>query len=112
MPDGSKVVEPCSPTYAKEAIGTTRLDHASALPCEIAFRLINGGSDLLVSYLDPNFMFGVMFSDMSDEEITAFGDIPAVVLDDLQKIVNYSLENDLQDIVLGGGEQVFYDMLL
>lgn len=112
MPDGSKVVEPCSPTYAKEAIDTTRLDHASALPCEIAFRLINGDSELLVSYLDPNFMFGVMFNDMSDEEIADFGDIPAVVLDDLQMIVNYSLENDLQGIVLDGGVQVFYDMLL
>jgi len=111
MPDGSKVVEPCSPTYAKEAIGTSRLDHAPALPCEIAFRLINGGTELLVSYLDPNFMFGVMFSDMSDEEIAAFGDIPAVVLDDLQKIVNYSLENDL-GIALDAGEQVYYDMLL
>ena len=112
MPDGSKVVEPCSPTYAKEAIGTTRLDHAPALPCEIAFRLINDGTELLVSYLDPNFMFGVMFSDMSDEEIAAFGDIPAVVLDDLQKIVTYSLEIDLEDIALDAGEQVYYDMLL
>ena len=111
MPDGSKVVEPCSPTYAKEAIGTSRLDHAPALPCEIAFKLINGGTELLVSYLDPNFMFGVMFSDMSDEEIAAFGDIPAVVLDDLQKIVTYSFENDL-GIALTGGEQVYYDMLL
>jgi hypothetical protein len=55
-------------------------------------------------------MFGVMFSDMSDEEIAAFGDIPAVVLDDLQKIVSYSFENDL-DIALDAGEQVYYDML-
>jgi len=111
MPGDNWVVEPCSPTYAKEAIGTTRLDHAPALPCEIAFRLINNGTELLVSYLDPNFMFGVMFGDMSDEEIAAFGDIPAVVLDDLQKIVSYSFENDL-DIALDAGEQVYYDMLL
>ena len=110
MPGGNFVVEACSPTYAKLAISSTRLDHAPALPCEIAFKAINGGTELLVSYLDPNFMFDIMFADMTDVEKEALGNLPGVVLKDLQNIVNYSFENDL-DILLSNGMQVEYDML-
>jgi len=110
LPDGSKVVEPCSPTYAKMAISTDRLDHAPALPCEIAFRVQDG--QLMVSYLDPNFMFDIMFGDMSDEEKVALGDLPGTVLNDLQTIVDYTIENKLGGLVLNGAERVYYDMLL
>jgi len=110
MPGGNFVVEACSPTYAKLAISSTRLDHAAALPCEIAFKAINGGTELLVSYLDPNFMFDIMFADMTDIEKESLGALPGVVLNDLQNIVNYSFENDL-DIFLSSGMQVEYDML-
>ena len=110
MPGGSFVVEACSPKYAKMAISSTRLDHAPALPCEISFKAINDGTELLVSFLDPNFMFDIMFGDMTDVEKEALGELPGVVLNDLQNIVNYSLENDLGG--LSDGDQVYYEMLL
>jgi hypothetical protein len=113
MPGANFVIEACSPKYAKMAISTDRLDHAPALPCEIALKAINGGTELIISFLDPNFMFDLMFKDMSDEEREAMLaiDLPGTVLNDLQTIVNYSFENDLEHIVLDGGEQVYYDML-
>jgi hypothetical protein len=110
MPGGNQVVESCSPHYAKMAIGTAYLDHATALPCEIGFNTIEGGQKLLVSFLNPIYMFGALFADMSDAEKAAFGSVPNDVLNDLVTIVDYTLMNKL-DIVVNPKQQVTYDML-
>ncbi|KHD09174.1 hypothetical protein PN36_02965 [Candidatus Thiomargarita nelsonii] len=111
MPGGNQVVESCSPHYAKMAIGTAYLDHATALPCEISFNTIDGGQKLLVSFLSPNYMFGALFADMSDAEKAAFANVPNDVLNDLRHIVDYALTKKL-DVTLNPKQQVTYDMLL
>ncbi|MEN8215732.1 MAG: hypothetical protein ABFS56_05025 [Pseudomonadota bacterium] len=110
MPGGNQVVESCSPHYAKMAIGTAYLDHATALPCEIGFNTIEGGQKLLVSFLNPIYMFGALFADMSDAEKAAFGSVPDDVLNDLVTIVDYTLTNKLV-IAVNPKERVIYDML-
>jgi hypothetical protein len=64
---------------------------------------------LVISYLDPNFMLGALFADMSDEEKEALGGIPALILGDLETIVQYAL--DKSHTKLDSGEQIWYDML-
>ena len=117
------IIEACSPKYAKLALGTGR-HHAPALPCEISVKAIEssvgGGYDtLLVSFLEPGFMFNVLFqdafADMSPAELTTYEGLPVAVLDDLQKIVNYSVAVDLPLVVGGPGTlvslgQFTYDM--
>ena len=112
------VIEACSPFYAKKAL-STGLHHATALPCEIAVQIIDndenpGAEALVVSYLDAHFMFGAMFSDMTAEEMDKYAEVPTDVMDDLEAIVEYSLENDLpgEGIVLAPGFTLIdYDML-
>lgn len=98
------VIEACSPKYAKEALATGR-HHAPALPCEITVTAIestlsSGEYDtLVISFLEPGFMFNVLFKDafgaMSAEELASYAQLPVAVLDDLQQIVNYSVALDL-----------------
>ncbi len=114
-PEKNWVIEACSPTYAKMAMGTG-MHHATALPCEISVQLVGGpdvddGSyeSLVISYLDPFFMFGAMFSDMTDAEKAALGDVPGYIIGDLQNIVNHALENEVGGLNLG--EQIWYTML-
>jgi len=111
------VIEACSPTYAKKAMGTG-MHHATALPCEISVQIVdrddNGSYEsLVISYLDPYFMFGAMFSDMTDEEKDALGDVPGYIIDDLQNIVQFALddEEDDLDLTLNAGVQIWYTML-
>ena len=113
-PEKNWVIEACSPKYAKMAMGTG-MHHATALPCEIAVQRVdqdeNGTYEsLVISYLDPFFMFGAMFSDMTDEEKAALGDVPGYIIDDLQFIVKHALDNEV-----GGlndpGVQIWYTML-
>ena len=116
------VVEACSPKYAKLALGTGR-HHGPALPCEITVTAIEStpGSTvydtLLISFLEPGFMFTVLFNDafaaMDAEELATYEQLPVAVLDDLQKIVNYSLDVDLfgaTGIELFYVGQLTYDM--
>ena len=97
------VIEACSPKYAKLALGTGR-HHGPALPCEITVTAIQGTVDgpydtLVISFLEPGFMFTVLFNDafaaMDAEELATYEQLPVAVLDDLQKIVNYSVAVDI-----------------
>lgn len=115
---GNRVVEACSPTNAIAVMGLG-MDHATALPCEIAIKPvsldgIDGNESLMVTYLDPHFMFSALFSDafdsLSEEQLEEFMALPPEVLEDLQTIVAYAFANNLA-IVLTEPEQVFFDML-
>ncbi|MBB1075102.1 DUF302 domain-containing protein [Rhodoferax sp. 4810] len=116
LPGNVKLIEACSPTYAKMAM-STGLHHATALPCEIAIAKTPDGSQLVVSYLDPHFMFNALFSDafgnMSAEELTAFATLPGIVLNDLVAIVSYALDVKLPQygLQLSRPTIAHYDML-
>jgi len=116
---GNLVIEACSPTNAIAAMGLG-LEHATALPCEIAVKALNwdgvGGNEvLMITYLDPHFMFSALFSDafkdLTEEELEAFLDLPPLVLEDLQTIVKFALKKDNLGYALTKPEQVFFDML-
>ena len=112
-PEKNWVIEACSPTYAKMAMGTG-MHHATALPCEISVQRVdrdgNGSTEsLVISYLDPFFMFGAMFADMSDEEKAALGDVPGYIISDLQYIVQFALDESGTE--LNEGVQFWYTML-
>ena len=119
---GNLVIEACSPTNAITAMGLG-MDHATALPCEIAVKAVNydgvdNNETLLITYLDPHFMFSALFSDafgdLTDEEMQAFMALPPLVLEDLQKVVRDALKrNNLKEmrIKLNQPEQLFFDML-
>ena len=108
---GNQVIEMCSPTNAIKAM-STGMHHATALPCEVSVTAIEGGDKLLISYLDPHFMFNALFKDafnqMSKEELAEFAALPPLVLEDLQTIVGYALTNLGE---LSEPEQVCYNML-
>jgi hypothetical protein len=115
---GNLVIEACSPTNAIEAMGLG-MDHATALPCEIAIKALNpdgvyGNEILMITYLDPHFMFSALFSDafddLSKKELKEFLALPPLVLEDLQTIVAYAVENNLE-FGLTDPEQVWFDML-
>jgi uncharacterized protein (DUF302 family) len=112
-PEKNWVIEACSPKYAKLAMGTG-MHHVTALPCEISVQRVdldgNGTTEsLVISYLDPAFMFGALFSDMSQKEKDALGGIPGSINDDLQFIVKHAL--DTSGIKLNEGVQISYTML-
>ena len=119
---GNLVIEACSPTNAITAMGLG-MDHATALPCEIAVKAVSndgitGNETLLITYLDPHFMFSALFSDafgdLTEEEMDAFMALPPLVLEDLQTIVRDALKrNNLKQmrIKLNQPEQLFFDML-
>ena len=119
---GNLVIEACSPTNAITAMGLG-MDHATALPCEIAVKAVSydgvdGNETLLISYLDPHFMFSALFSDafggLEDEDMEAFMALPPLVLEDLQTIVKEALKRkNLKeiDIKLKKPQQLFFDML-
>ena len=109
------VIEACSPFFAKQALGTG-VHHATALPCEIAVQIIDTDGDeltetLVISYLDAHFMFGALFADITDEEKEAFEGVPTSVMNDLEAIVEYALNVDLEGITLNPGERIKYNML-
>jgi uncharacterized protein (DUF302 family) len=119
---GNLVIEACSPTNAIAAM-SLGLEHATALPCEIAVKAVNwdgvGGNELLmITYLDPHFMFSALFSDafddLTDQELEAFLALPPLVLEDLQTIVEFALRPSrfgLKSVRVRKPEQVFFDML-
>lgn len=97
---------------------STGMHHATALPCEISVQIVdrdeNGSFEsLVISYLDPFFMFGAMFSDMTEDEMAALGHVPGYIIDDLQNIVQFALddEDDELELTLNDGEQFYYNML-
>ncbi len=62
LPSDVQIIEMCSPKYAKAAM-KYGMAHVGALPCKIAVYESNGA--LYVSYLNPLFMFNVLFSDVT-----------------------------------------------
>ncbi len=116
-PEKNWVIEACSPTYAKMAMGTG-MHHATALPCEISVQRVDltGDGDtesLVISYLDPAFMFGAMFSDMTEDEMADLVDVPGYIISDLQAIVQFALDDEEDDLylTLNPGDQISYNML-
>ena len=114
LPGKNYVIEACSPKYAKMAM-STGLHHVTALPCEITVQIIdrNGDGDketLVVSYLDPHFMLGALFADISDADKAYFAAIPGNIMDDLQAIVKAALDVN-SGIALNDGVQIRYNML-
>lgn len=116
---GNLVIEACSPTNAIAAMGLG-LEHANALPCEIAVKALNwdgvdGNEVLMVTYLDPYFMFSALFSDafkdLTEAELDAFLALPTLVLEDLETIVEFALQPATLGYPLTNPEQVFFDML-
>lgn len=92
----SKVIEACSPKYAKMATGLGT-QYATALPCEIAVtRKNDDNSTLQISYTNPTYMFDVLFNDalisLSAEDKKNFAEIPNMVYQDLKLIVDTSLQ--------------------
>jgi hypothetical protein len=115
---GNLVIEACSPTNAIAAMGLG-MEHATALPCEIAVKALNwdgvdGNEILMITYLDPHFMFSALFSvafdDLTKKELKELLSLPPLVLEDLQTIVAYAFENNLA-LDLTDPEQEFFDML-
>ncbi|MDH5766888.1 MAG: hypothetical protein OEZ38_12830, partial [Gammaproteobacteria bacterium] len=78
--------------YAKMAMGTG-LHHVNALPCEITVKTM--GDKLVISYLDPYFMLGALFADISDEDKVKFAAIPGLINQDLQNVVKAALDVNL-----------------
>ena len=113
-PGKNWVIEACSPFYAKKALSTGP-HHATALPCEITVQIIDnddapGEETLVISYLDANFMFSALFSDMSAADAATFAAVPGAVMGDLEAMVEFSLERDLE-IELNAATQIKYNML-
>ncbi len=109
IPGKNHIIEACSPKYAKMAMGTG-LHHVNALPCEITVKIIDGGSKLVISYLDPAFMLNAMFADIPEEEKVAFGNIPELINTDLQAIVAAALDVNLE-ITLNAPQRKIINML-
>jgi len=115
LPGKNYVIEACSPKFAKMAMGTG-LHHVTALPCEITVQVIDadpnvvGKETLVVSYLDPHFMLGALFADISEEEKQTFAAIPGTIMDDLQNVVAAALDVN-SGYTLNPGEEIKYDML-
>jgi uncharacterized protein (DUF302 family) len=121
---GNLVIEACSPTNAIAAMGLG-MDHATALPCEIAVKAVSydgveGNETLLITYLDPHFMFSALFSDafgdLTDEELADLMALPPMVLEDLQTVVRDALKwSNLKQtespVKLRQPDQLFFDML-
>jgi len=106
---GVQVVEACSPKYAGMA---TKLgnEYITALPCEITvFIDENDPSILSISFLDPNFMFTIMFEGavtnavtngvLTEDEAVAYNTLASTVYTDLQTIVEHSLATSKYDLV-------------
>ncbi|MCW9025633.1 MAG: hypothetical protein OQK73_13245 [Gammaproteobacteria bacterium] len=114
IPGKNHVIEACSPLYAKMAM-STGAHHVTALPCEITVKIIDrdgapGAETLVISYLDPHFMLGALFADITEEEAIEFAAIPGNIMTDLQYVVAAALDVN-SGIALNPGVQISYDML-
>lgn len=92
-----QIVEACSPTYAKKATALGA-EYVTALPCEIGVMVNeNNSSQLTVSFLNPTFMFNILFADALDQLTEAqkleYSTLPDVVFSDLRLIVQDAINN-------------------
>lgn len=117
------VIEACSPKYAKDALGSEATGpgrhHGPALPCEITVGVIQSTVDgpydtLLVSFLEPGFMFNALFSDgfggFDAETMAYYESLPGIVRADLKLLADYGLDNKAPVNLISLGE-LKYDML-
>jgi|GEM_PF-1526106 len=99
-----KVVEACSPKYAKKATALGN-EYITALPCEITVYVDETdttGQTLAISFLNPNFMFGTMFEgavdaaytsgSLSKEDVIEYSTLADVVFGDLRLIVDAAVQ--------------------
>jgi len=106
---GVQVVEACSPKYASMA---TKLgnEYITALPCEITVFVDEKDPTILtVSFLDPTFMFNVMFEGavtnavtngiLTPDEAAGYNTLASTVYADLQTIVNHALATGEYELV-------------
>jgi len=104
-----KVVEACSPKYAKKATALGN-EYITALPCEFTVYVDEDDTTnqtLGVSFLNPNFMFGTMFEGavenayktgkLTKAEVIEYSTLADVVFADLHLIVDAAV----QDSTLG-----------
>ena len=111
LPDDNYVIEAGSPEYDRLVLSDTRLDHANALTNEIAVVAINDGRELLVSYLDPNFMLAMMYEFSPEEEaLIVENQVGNSMVSDLQAIIDDAMQHSI-NIAVSEPTQVFYDMI-
>jgi uncharacterized protein (DUF302 family) len=91
---GVQIIEACSPKYAKMATALGA-EYVTALPCEIGVYVDEATGETMISFLDPNFMFTVMFADalnaLSADELQLYEPLPDTVFSDLKLIVEHVL---------------------
>ena len=95
FPLGIKIIEPCSPKYAKTAM-KYGMWHVGALPCKVA--VYEDGGALYVSYLNPTFMFNVLFRDAKIDPADA--SLVDNVKADIKSIVSQGLTG--KTVTVGG----------
>lgn len=99
-----KVVEACSPKYAKKATALGN-EYITALPCEITVYVDETdptGQTLAISFLNPSFMFGTMFegavknayddAKLTKAEVIEYSTLADVVFGDLRLIVDAAVQ--------------------
>ncbi len=99
-----KVVEACSPKYAKKATALGN-EYITALPCEITVYVDETdptGQTLAISFLNPSFMFGTMFegavknayddAKLTKDEVIEYSTLADVVFGDLRLIVDAAVQ--------------------
>ena len=99
-----KVVEACSPKYAKKATALGN-EYITALPCEITVYVDETdptGQTLAISFLNPSFMFGTMFegavenayndAKLTKAEVIEYSTLADVVFADLRLIVDAAVQ--------------------
>ena len=109
---GVKVVEACSPKYAKKATALGN-EYITALPCEFTVYVDETdetGQTLAISFLNPNFMFGTMFEGavsnafsngaLTKEEVIEYSTLADVVFGDLRMIVDHAVQNSALDLTI------------
>lgn len=102
-----KVVEACSPKYAKKATALGN-EYITALPCEITVYVDETdptGQTLSISFLNPSFMFGTMFegavenayndAKLTKAEVIEYSTLADVVFGDLRLIVDAAVQGSV-----------------
>jgi len=107
-----KVVEACSPKYAKKATALGN-EYITALPCEITVYVDEtdpSGKTLAISFLNPSFMFGTMFegavknayddAKLTKAEVIEYSTLADVVFGDLRLIVDAAVQGSDLDLAI------------
>ena len=107
-----KVVEACSPKYAKKATALGN-EYITALPCEITVYVDetdDSNQTLGISFLNPSFMFGTMFegavtnayndAKLSKDEVIEYSTLADVVFADLRLIVDAAVQDSTLGITI------------